>query len=147
MYQRILIATDGSPLSDKAVEHGLQLAALSRGRVLALRVLPRYPRKFFDGGLALDEQQIRQIEEQWRDEAQAALARVKKRGSEEGVMVKTLTPRSDQVAEAILAAARKNGCDLIVMASHGRRGVKRLLLGSETQNVLTHAEIPVLVLR
>jgi nucleotide-binding universal stress UspA family protein len=58
-----------------------------------------------------------------------------------------VTARSDLVAEAILAAARKNRCDLVVMASHGRKGIKRLLLGSETQHVLTHGSIPVLVLR
>ena len=90
MYKRILIATDGSPLSDKAVEHGLSLAALSGATVVA---------------------------------------------------------KSDLVAEAVIAAAKKHKCDLIVMASHGRKGLKRLLLGSETQHVLTHSHIPVLVLR
>ena len=58
-----------------------------------------------------------------------------------------ITVRSDLVAEAILNAAKKHKCDLVVMASHGRRGLKRLLLGSETQHVLTHGNIPVLVLR
>ena len=64
-----------------------------------------------------------------------------------GVKAKAVTVSSDLVAEAILAAARKHKCDLIVMASHGRKGLKRLLLGSETQHVLTHGEVPVLVLR
>ena len=61
--------------------------------------------------------------------------------------VVTAVAKSDLVAEAIIAAAKKHECDLIVMASHGRRGVKRLLLGSETQHVLTHSHVPVLVLR
>ena len=68
-------------------------------------------------------------------------------GEGEGVEVKAVLAKSDLVAEAIIAAAKKHKCDLIVMASHGRKGLKRLLLGSETQHVLTHSHIPVLVLR
>jgi nucleotide-binding universal stress UspA family protein len=64
-----------------------------------------------------------------------------------GVEAKAVVVRSDLVADAVAAAAKKHKCDLIVMASHGRRGLKRLLLGSETQHVLTHGTIPVLVLR
>jgi nucleotide-binding universal stress UspA family protein len=63
------------------------------------------------------------------------------------VKVKTVTVAADLVAESIIAAAKKNKCELIVMASHGRKGIKRLLLGSETQHVLTHSHLPVLVLR
>ena len=147
MYKRILIATDGSPLSRKAVSSGLELAALTRARVVALKVIARYPRKFFDGGLPLDAAQIRRIEDDWAEQAQALMRQIKDEGMEHGVLVKTLVVKSDLVAEAIIAAARKHACDLIVMASHGRRGVKRVLLGSETLNVLTHSEIPVLVLR
>ena len=72
---------------------------------------------------------------------------VGKAAEKAGVKAKAITVRSNLVAEAILAAARKNKCDLVVMASHGRKGLKRLLLGSETQHVLTHGEVPVLVLR
>ncbi|WP_024537061.1 universal stress protein [Comamonas badia] len=147
MYKRILIATDGSPLSQKAVASGLALAAMTRARVIALKVVPRYPRNFFDGGLTLDVLEIKRIEEQWSAQAHELLAKVKKAGTEDGVMVKTIVAKSDLVAEAIIAAAKKHDCDLIVMASHGRKGVKRVLLGSETLNVLTHSEIPVLVLR
>lgn len=147
MYQRILIATDGSPLSEKAVASGLELAALARARVIALKVIPRYPRKFFDGGLPLDVLEIKRIEDAWSAQAQALMKAVKNDGEQAGVLVKTLVVKSDLVAEAIIAAAKKHDCDLIVMASHGRKGVKRVLLGSETLNVLTHSEIPVLVLR
>lgn len=147
MYQHILIATDGSPLSEKAVTSGLELAALARARVIALKVIPRYPRKFFDGGLPLDVLEIKRIEDDWAEQAHALMRKVKDEGSQAGVLVKTLVVKSDLVAEAIIAAARKHDCDLIVMASHGRKGVKRVLLGSETLNVLTHSEIPVLVLR
>ena len=72
---------------------------------------------------------------------------VQKAGSAKGVTVKAVTVKSDLVADAVIAAAKKHKADLIVMASHGRRGIKRLLLGSETQQVLTHSQVPVLVLR
>ncbi len=68
-------------------------------------------------------------------------------GEAKGVETKALVSRSDLVAEAVMAAAKKHKCDLIVMASHGRKGLKRILLGSETQQVLTHSSTPVLVLR
>jgi nucleotide-binding universal stress UspA family protein len=147
MYKRILIATDGSPLSSKAVESGLSLAALSGGQVFALKVVPRYPRNYFEGGMPVDLNDVKRIETQWADEAQALLDKVKEQGKQDGVSVKAVVSKSDLVAEAVIAAAKKHKCDLIVMASHGRKGIKRLLLGSETQHVLTHSHIPVLVLR
>lgn len=147
MYQRILIATDGSPLSDKAVEHGLALAALTGATVVALKVVHRYPRSYFEGGVPADMNAVKDIEAQWGDAAQAMVDGVKARGDAQGVAVKAVIAKSDLVAEAVIAAAKKHKCDLIVMASHGRKGLKRLLLGSETQHVLTHSHIPVLVLR
>ncbi len=147
MYKRILIATDGSPLSDKAVQSGLSLAALAGAQVVALKVVPRYPRSYFEGGMPVDLADIKRIEQQWADDAQALVEKVKAQGSEEGVNVKAVIAKSDLVAEAVISAAKKHKCDLIVMASHGRKGIKRLLLGSETQHVLTHSHIPVLVLR
>ena len=147
MYKRILIATDGSPLSETAVESGLSLAGLTGASVIALKVVPRYPRSYFDGGLPVDTAEIKRIEKQWSDAAQELVNKVKARGSNEGVSVKAVVAKSDLVAEAVIAAAKKHNCDLIVMASHGRKGLKRLLLGSETQHVLTHSHIPVLVLR
>lgn len=147
MYKRILIATDGSPLSSKAVQSGLSMAALTGGQVIALKVVPRYPRSYFEGGMPMDLDDVKRIEKQWGEEAQALLNKVKEQGKEDGVTVKAVVTKSDLVAEAVIAAAKKHKCDLIVMASHGRKGIKRLLLGSETQHVLTHTHIPVLVLR
>ena len=141
MYKRILIATDGSELSDKAVQSGLSLAALSGASVVALKVVPRYPRSYFEGGMPVEASDIQRIEKQWDEAAQALVDGVKTAGDAQGVSVKAV------VAEAVIAAAKKHKCDLIVMASHGRKGIKRLLLGSETQHVLTHSHIPVLVLR
>ena len=147
MYKRILIATDGSPLSDKAVESGLGLAALSGASIVALKVVPRYPRSYFEGSAPLNRDEVKQVEQRWSDAALAELAEIKKIGAEQGISVKSVVAKSELIAESIISAATKNNCDLIVMASHGRKGIKRVLLGSETQHVLTHSHIPVLVLR
>ena len=147
MYLRILVATDGSKLSQKAVEHGLGLADLTGAEVVALKVIPRYPQTYFEGGVALASAEISKIETQWQEEALAVVNAVKAAGQKREIKVKAITSKSDLVAEAIIAAAKRSKCDLIIMASHGRKGLKRLLLGSETTHVLTHSHIPVLVLR
>ncbi len=147
MYTRILIATDGSPLSDQAVESGLSLAALAGASVVALKVVPRYPRSYFEGGAPVDAADAKRVEAQWTAAAQTLLEQIKARGEADGVKVRAVVAKSDLIAESVIAAAKKHQCDLIVMASHGRKGLKRLLLGSETQHVLTHSHIPVLVLR
>jgi nucleotide-binding universal stress UspA family protein len=147
MYKRILVATDGSPLSQRAVEHALGLADITGAEVVALKVVPRYPLTYFEGGIGVEAEEIQRIEKQWQDEALEAVNAIKSEGQKRAVRVKAMTAKSDLVAEAIIAAVKRNKCDLIVMASHGRKGIKRLLLGSETQQVLTHSHIPVLVLR
>ncbi len=147
MYKRILVATDGSKLSQQAVEHTLQLADMTGAEVVALKVIPRYPQTYFEGGVALAAEEVGRIEKQWQEEGMAAVNAVKSAGQLLEVKVKPVTVKSDLISEAIIATAKRNKCDLIVMASHGRRGIKRLLLGSETQQVLTHSHIPVLVLR
>ncbi len=147
MYQRILVATDGSTLSKKAVANAISLAALTGAELVALKVVPRYPQSYFEGGIVLQAAEVERIEKQWAESGQAIVDGVQKAALVKGVKVKGVTARSDLVSEAIIATAKKHKCDLIVMASHGRRGIKRLLLGSETQLVLTHSHIPVLVLR
>jgi nucleotide-binding universal stress UspA family protein len=147
MYEKILVATDGSNLSKKAVVSAISLAALTGASLVALKVVPRYPQSYFEGGLALQAAEVGRIEQQWADEGQAVVEEVRRLAELQGVKAKALTTKSDVVSDAIIAAARKHKCDLIVMASHGRKGVKRLLLGSETHQVLTHSHIPVLVLR
>ena len=147
MYKRILVATDGSKLSNMAVEHAIALADITGAEVVALKVVPRYPQTYFEGGVALAAAEVARIEKQWNDEAMAAVNTIKATGQKMEVKVKPVTVKSDLIAEAIIAAAKRNKVDLIVMASHGRKGIKRLLLGSETQQVLTHSHIPVLVLR
>lgn len=147
MYERILVTTDGSTLSKKAVAAAIQLAALCGAELVALKVVPRYPTSYFEGAVVLEPAEIGRIEKQWADEGQAIVDAVKQAAQKKGVKARAVTARSDLVAEAIMAAAKKHKCGLIVMASHGRKGLKRLLLGSETQHVLTHSPTPVLVLR
>jgi nucleotide-binding universal stress UspA family protein len=147
MYKRILVATDGSTLSKKAVASAIALAQLSEAELVALKVVPRYPQSYFEGGLALPLSDINKIEKQWAAQGQAVVDAVAKAAKAKGLSTKAVVVKSDLVSEAIIATAKKNKCDLIVMASHGRKGIKRLLLGSETQQVLTHSHTPVLVLR
>ena len=147
MFKRILVATDGSTLSKKAVTSAIALAATHDADLVALNVVPRYPKGYFDGAMSFSPDDIALIEKQWADKAHSMLDAVRSRAEQSGVRVKTATANSDLVAESIVAAAKKHKSDLIVMASHGRKGIKRLLLGSETQHVLTHSTLPVLVLR
>ena len=147
MYQRILVATDGSTLSKKAVTQAIALAATCGAELVAMKVVPRYPQAYFEGSIPLSAQEVGRIESEWAASAQEILSAVEKSAKAKGVKTKTVTVKSDLVSDAIIAAAKKQKADLIVMASHGRKGIKRLLLGSETQQVLTHSHIPVLVLR
>jgi nucleotide-binding universal stress UspA family protein len=147
MYGKILIATDGSSLSKKAVTNGLALAESLGSEVVIVRVVGRYTSSYFEGGYVLPSEDIERIEKQWSDEAQASLDVMKKLAIRVDITAKTLVVRASNVAEAIISTATKNKCHLIVMSSHGKRGIKGILLGSETQHVLTHSKIPVLVLR
>jgi len=147
MFQQILVATDGSELSQKAVDSAISLASLTDAGLIAIKVVPRYPQSYFEGGLALTALDVGRIEKQWSDEGQGVVEGVKQAALARGVKALAITIQSDVVSDAIIATAKKYQCDLIVMASHGRKGVERLLLGSETQQVLTHSHIPVLVLR
>jgi len=147
MYKRILVATDGSSLSKKAVANAIQLAATCGAELVAIKVVPRYPQTYFEGSIPLTAAEVGRIEKQWTDAAADNLATVQKAATAKGVSCKTVTVKSDVVSDAIINAAKKQKVDLVVMASHGRKGIKRLLLGSETQQVLTHCHTPVLVLR
>ncbi len=147
MYKRILVATDGSALSKKAVVDAIGLAATCGAELVALKVVPRYPMAYFEGSIPMNAKDVARIETQWANDAQAAVDIVKKMAEAKGVKAKAVVSRSDVVSDAIIAAAKKQKADLVVMASHGRKGIKRLLLGSETQQVLTFCHVPVLVLR
>ena len=112
MYKRILVATDGSALSNKAVETGLSLAALSGATVVALKVVPRYPRSYFEGGMPVDMVDVKRIEQQWSDAAQELVDKVKAQGSAEGVTVKAVIAKSDGVQpfpENVATHPRRSG--------------------------------------
>lgn len=147
MYQRILVATDGSTLSKKAVRSAIQLASGLDAELVALYVVPRYPMTYFEGGMSISPEEVSRTEKQWAVKGQAVVDEVQQAAQEQGIKAKAVIVRSDLVAESLISAAKKHKCDLIVMASHGRKGLKRVLLGSETQHVLTHSTTPVLVLR
>jgi nucleotide-binding universal stress UspA family protein len=147
MFKRILVATDGSTLSKKAVASAISLAAQHDADLVALTVVPRYATGYFDGAMAFSHEEVARIEKQWAEKAQGMLDGISTRAKAAGVRIKTAAISSDRVADAVIAASKKHKSDLIVMASHGRKGIKRLLLGSETQHVLTHTALPVLVLR
>ncbi|MEJ8850655.1 universal stress protein [Variovorax rhizosphaerae] len=147
MFKRILVATDGSTLSRKAVNSAISLAAENEAELVAVTVVPRYPKSYIEGAMTFSPDDIARIEGQWAEKAQGKLESVSAQAKAAGVSIKTTAPSSDSVADALIAAAKKHKCDLIVMASHGHKGIKRLLLGSETQHVLTHSGLPVLVLR
>ncbi len=147
MYKKILIATDGSSLSKKAVGNGLALAESLGAEIVIVKVVGRYISSYFEGGYILPNEDVERIEKQWSDEAQVSVDAVKQMAARKGLKAKAVVVRSNYVADAIISAAIKNKCHLIVMSSHGRRGIKGILLGSETQHVLTHSKIPVLVLR
>jgi nucleotide-binding universal stress UspA family protein len=147
MYKKIMIATDGSELSDKAVHQGLELASSLNASVIVTRVIPRYPTAYFEGAVVLDPQSIARIEASWHKEGEQSMQKALDLAAKKAVKARTSLVTSDFVAESLINAAKKHRCDLIVMASHGYKAFRRLLLGSETLNVLTHSHIPVLVLR
>jgi nucleotide-binding universal stress UspA family protein len=145
MYTHILIPTDGSELADKALQHGIEAARLFGARVTVVRVTPPPQPLVLEGVvLAYPTEDLRR---QIKASVDATFERVDAAAKAAGVSCSTRHVEHEQPWQAIIAAAKEGGCDLIVMASHGRRGVSALVLGSETQKVLTHTTIPVLVYR
>lgn len=147
MYKRILVATDGTKLSRKAVEEASRLAVAMGATLTLVRVVPKYPNIFFDGLAVLTVKEVEQLESAMTEKAKASLDQLLKSTVNQHISVNTVVAKSSNVSEAILKTAKKAKIDLIVMASHGRGGIKRVLIGSETLQVLTHSEIPVLVIR
>ena len=147
MFTRIMLATDGSKLSQKAVKSAIDMASKFNAELVAVKVIPRYVQTYFEGSFTVADIDVKSIEAQWAAGAQQVLDKIATSAAAKGVIVKTSVIKSDDISDGLVKAANKMKVDLIVMASHGRKGIKRLLLGSETQNVLTHSEMPVLVLR
>jgi nucleotide-binding universal stress UspA family protein len=145
MYKHILIPTDGSPLSEKAVSDGIALAKETTGKVTVLTVT--LPFHIFSLDPAMVEYPRPKYDEVTKAHAEKTLANVADAARMAGVECQTLRVEHEHPYEAIIDTARSRGCDLIVMASHGRRGIGAMMLGSETAKVLTHSKIPVLVHR
>ena len=145
MFKHILIPTDGSDLSRKAVLYGVELAKESKAKVTALTIREPYTITAVDTFTLVGTRE--EFEMRSREIADRALEQAKMAGEAAGVTIDPVQEVHDQPYRAIIDCALANGCDLIVMASHGRRGVSALLLGSETTKVLTHSKIPVLVYR
>jgi nucleotide-binding universal stress UspA family protein len=144
MYKRILFPTDGSEISTKALNHALSLTRLCGAELFVLSVKEPFPFS------AISEMQPTPPQEFYDQQERVAVARVKAAvdaATEAGVKCTGHTLEATYAWEAILDHAKTQECDLIVMASHGRRGMSALLLGSETQKVLTHGTVPVLVVR
>ena len=148
MYKHILVATDGSKLSLKAVKSAARLAASVGARLSALYVMPEYmPPIYGEAAMYIPEMSPKRFKEAVEKDAKAALATVAKMADDENLAFSALRATDPQPWSAIIKTARSKKCDLIVMASHGRRGLSGLLLGSETTKVLTHSKVPVLVVR
>ncbi|MBL8245496.1 MAG: universal stress protein [Rhodanobacteraceae bacterium] len=147
MYTHILVPVDGSALSDKALDHALQLARGIGARVSTLHVVTNF---VGDAGFEvplLADTAREAFQQRAIDEAESILARAARQGEAQGVPVGTHYVLASDPSRVIVDETERRGCDLIVMASHGRRGLEALLLGSETQKVLTHCKVPVLVVR
>ena len=145
MYKHLLIATDGSELALKAVETGLSLAKELKAKATVVTVTESWTTVVSgEMGAAFP---IEEYEQGCAASAKQVLDDVSARAKKAGVDVKVIHVKDQFPAEGIIEAAEKNGCDLIVMASHGRRGLTRMLLGSQASNVLTHSKIPVLICR
>jgi nucleotide-binding universal stress UspA family protein len=150
MYKNILLPIDGSQLSLRAARHGIELAKALSARVTVIIVTTPWATQFArEPAVVVPGVVVPQTEYDLRTEQAACscLRVVTDEARSAGVPSKALRLRHRDPYVAILDAARREGCDLIVMASHGRRGLTELLLGSETVKVLTHTEIPVLVYR
>lgn len=145
MYKRILLPTDGTEFCERAIRHGIALAKLVHAPVVGVTVTQplhsAVPRSFIPKNLAgiIHTETVKLADEK--------LAVIQRFAENAGVEVESVRQSNDYPWEAILQTAKDKQCDLIVMASHGRRGLSAVILGSETQKVLTHSTIPVLVVR
>jgi nucleotide-binding universal stress UspA family protein len=147
MFKRVLLPVDGSELSGKAVRQAVEYARGTQAEVVALYASPDYHPVTYEDFVPPDFLSPERFSQAADRRAVRILAPVQKACEKAGVACRTVHVVDDSPWEAIIAAAKKHRCDLIVMASHGRRGLSGLLLGSETAKVLTHSRTPVLVLR
>lgn len=145
MFKCILIPTDGSEFCERAIRHGVALAKMLGAKIVGVTVTQplhtAIPRSMIPANLA------GVVHSETEKIAWEHLAALEKAAKAEGVAVEAIRESNDRPWEGIIHAANSKGCDLIVMASHGRSGVAGVLIGSQAQKVLTHSKIPVLVVR
>lgn len=145
MLSKMLVPTDGSELSLKAVHGAIELARKLGSSLVGMTVSEPYPLPQMARHSPIESHA--HYDERVQQEAEARLVPLTEAAKAAGIPITTLVVSGNSPFEAIIRAAEEQGCDSIVMSSHGRRGISGLLLGSETQKVLTHSKIPVLVLR
>jgi nucleotide-binding universal stress UspA family protein len=145
VFKHILLPTDGSPVSDKAVKRGIEFAKKIKARVTALHVVSAF-RFMADEGV-LNPTLRKRFEDEGKARGKEILDAIARQARAKGVRCATVCVSGDQAFPEIVATARRSKCDLIMMASHGRRGISSLLLGSVTSKVLIHSKVPVLVVR
>ena len=144
MFKHLLVPTDGSPLAEAAAAKAVRLAKETGARVTGLSVKPRFH------PFTLRPEQVEDTKgDRWDVDLHARehLAALERHAKESGVPFQGVVETSDHPWEAIVEVARTRGCDLVAMASHGRTGIASLILGSQTQRVLAHSPVPVLVFR
>ena len=148
MYKHILLPTDGSSLSEKAVKQCIRLAKTIDAKITTLNVIPEF-QMITDEGFVMPNAALvkKRFEDETGKRSKKLLADVKANANAAGVECDCITLTSGVPYDAIIKQAKKAKCDLIMMASHGRKGLSSILLGSETAKVLTHSTIPVLVVR
>ena len=148
MFKHILLPTDGSDLSDKGVKQTIRMAKALGAHITAVHIVPTYHSPREEGFFMPEVAALREkFESDAAKHANEILDPVKQAADKVGVKCDTVVATADSAYQAIIRQAKKSKCDLIMMASHGRKGIQRMLHGSETANVLTHSKIPVLVLR
>lgn len=147
MFKHILVPVDGSQLSDNTADRAISFARENQAKITFLFVKPEYPLAFYGEGALIDPTTPERFAEMADEQAKDILDKAETKAQAQGVTVASLSLTNSAPWEGIIAAAAQAGVDLIFMASHGRRGISGLLLGSETQKVLTHSKIPVLVYR
>ncbi|MDO6384713.1 universal stress protein [Uliginosibacterium sp. 31-12] len=147
MYKHLLVPSDGSELSNRAVQSAVTLAKSLNARVTFLYIQPEFPLPLAGEGAMLVPESREEFAQSTQEQAKRILGQAEEIAAKASVAAVSRTSVSDIPYEEIISTAETEGCDLIFMASHGRRGLAGLLIGSETHKVVTHSQIPVLVYR
>jgi nucleotide-binding universal stress UspA family protein len=147
MYKRLLVPTDGSKLSDKAVAQAIALAGALDADITFMHATPPMPRPVYADGVSVEVVSRKEYNERAKADAAKILDKASAKARAAGLASDVVHVTTDVPWESIITVAKKGKADAIVMASHGRRGLASLLLGSETTKVLTHSTVPVLVVR